>query len=592
MTSDELVHVENQKQAADQVSISNSIGSLRFLSSNNWRDFVEDISVVEKILTSENSGIYPLMDFHTRDEYRHSVERIAKFSSLSESAIAHRALQFANNGLRNQPEYPRAGHIGYYLIDKGFSQFVKDSGARFPFLEQVKQIGRRMPLILYTGLAFLLAMIMAGTLLFRNWEEGYRNDWVLIVSGFVCLIGCSQLSITMINWVSTLIIRPRILPRMDFSEGIPVDCRTLVVIPSLFGDLNELRELVENLEVRFLANRGPNIHFALLTDFKDARSEILPGEEDLLRIARNLIEELNNKYGNDQADLFFLFHRPRKYNAKEKVWMGYERKRGKLSEMNALLRGKGSDKFSLIAGNASIYETVKYVITLDSDTQLPRDAAWKITGTMAHPMNHPFFNERKQRVTEGYGILQPRVAVSLPSNESTPFARLHGNEPGIDPYTRAISDVYQDIFGEGSFIGKGIYDVDAFEKALGDRFPENRILSHDLLEGSYARCGLLSDIQLYEAYPVRYDADMQRRHRWIRGDWQIASWLLPWVPGPSHKILNNPISSLSKWKIFDNLRRSLVPIALLGLLLFGWIFSHSPVFLDIQLSYPSSYSTR
>ncbi|HEY4967587.1 MAG TPA: glucoamylase family protein, partial [Puia sp.] len=216
--------------------------------------------------------------------------------------------------------------------------------------------------------------------------------------------------------------------------------------------------------------------------------------------------------------------------------------------------------------------------TLDSDTQLPRDAAWKITGTMAHPMNHPFFNEKKQRVTEGYGILQPRVAVSLPSNESTAFARLHGNEPGIDPYTRAISDVYQDIFGEGSFIGKGIYDVDAFEKVLGGRFPENRVLSHDLLEGSYARCGLLSDVQLYEAYPVRYDADMQRRHRWIRGDWQIASWLLPLVPGPAHKILNNPISSLSRWKIFDNLRRSLVPVALLGMLLFGWIFSHSPVF--------------
>ena len=578
MTSDELVHIENQKQAADQVSISNSIGSLRFLSGNNWRDFVEHISVVEKILSSEHAGIYPLMDFHTRDEYRHSVERIAKHSSLSESAIAHRALQFANNGQKTQPEYPRAGHIGYYLVGKGFNQFIKESEARFPFWERVKQAIRRVPLFLYAGTAFLLASIMAGSLLLRNWEEGYRNDWIILATSIVCLIGCSQLSITLINWVSTLIIKPLILPRMDFSEGIPVDCRTLVVIPSLFGELGELKELVENLEVRFLANRGAHMHFALLTDFKDAKSEILPGEDDLLRIARNLIEELNNKYGTDQQDVFFLFHRPRKYNAREKMWMGYERKRGKLSEMNSLLRGKGSDNFSLIVGNAAVYESVKYVITLDSDTQLPRDAAWKITGTMAHPMNHPYFNEKKQRVTEGYGILQPRVAVSLPSNESTPFARLHGNEPGIDPYTRAISDVYQDIFGEGSFVGKGIYDVDAFEKALDGRFPENRILSHDLLEGSYARCGLLSDIQLYEAYPVRYDADMQRRHRWIRGDWQIASWLLPWVPGPSHKILKNPISPLSKWKIFDNLRRSLVPAALLVMLIFGWTYSHSPVF--------------
>jgi hypothetical protein len=376
----------------------------------------------------------------------------------------------------------------------------------------------------------LLAAIMAGTLILRAWEDGFRDPWILSIAAAFCLIGCSQLSITLVNWVSTLIIRPLILPRMDFSDGIPEKFRTLVVIPSLFNDLTELEELLENLEVRFLANRGPNIHFALLTDFKDSKTEILPGEYDLLLKAREKIEELNLKYGDDKNEIFFIFHRPRKYNAKEKVWMGFERKRGKLAEMNALLRGKDREKFMLIVGDSTIYEQVKYVITLDTDTQLPRDAAWKITGTMAHPMNHPHFSKKKQRVVEGYGILQPRVAVSLPSNDSTPFARMHGNEPGIDPYTRAVSDVYQDLFGEGSFIGKGIYDVDAFEKALGNRFPENRILSHDLLEGSYARCGLLSDVQLYEAYPLRYDLDMKRRHRWIRGDWQIASWLLPWFP--------------------------------------------------------------
>ncbi len=583
MTSDELVHIENQKQAADQVSISNSIGSLRFLSSNNWRDFVEYVSVVENIFRSDNSGIYPLMDFHTRDEYRHSVEKIAKASKLSESNIARMALEKASQGLIERPEYPKAGQLGYYLVGKGVKQLAKEAGARFLFGERVRIFFRRMPLLLYTGSSFLLAAIMTGTLILRAWEDGYRNPWLLGSISFVCLIGCSQLSITLINWISTLIIRPLILPRMDFSDGIPDEFKTLVVIPSMFNELSELEELLENLEVRFLANRGPNIHFALLTDFKDSKTEHLPGEDELLRSARVQIEELNSRYGDNQDELFFLFHRPRKYNAKEKVWMGFERKRGKLAEMNALLRGTGREKFSLIVGDSSVYERVKYVITLDTDTQLPRDAAWKITGTMAHPLNHPFFSERKQRVTEGYGILQPRVAVSLPSNDSTPFARMHGNEPGIDPYTRAISDVYQDIFGEGSFIGKGIYDVDAFEKALGGRFPENRILSHDLLEGSYARCGLLSDVQLYEAYPVRYDVDMKRRHRWIRGDWQIASWMLPWVPGPKRRILKNPISALSKWKIFDNLRRSLVPLALLGMLLFGWLYSHSPAFWTLSV---------
>ncbi len=578
MTSDELVHVENQKQAADQVSISNSIGSLRFLSSNNWRDYVENISVVENILKTENAGIYPLMDFHTRDEYRHSVERIAKASLKAESFIAQMALTKANEGLISRPDYPRAGHLGYYLIGKGTKQLIRDSDAHFSFGERLVGVFKKIPLLLYIGSSLFVAAVMVGTLIIRAWEDGFRDPWVLSTIAFVCLIGCSQLSISLINWISTLIIRPLILPRMDFSEGIPENSRTLVVIPSMFNDLKELEDLMENLEVRFLANRGPNIHFALLTDFKDAKEEILPGEQELLSTARTRIEELNNKYGKSNNEIFFIFHRPRKYNAKEKVWMGYERKRGKLAEMNALLRGTGREKFIMIVGDSSVFEQIKYVITLDTDTQLPRDAAWKITGTMAHPMNHPHFSEKKQRVTEGYGILQPRVAVSQPSNESTPFARMHGNEPGIDPYTRAISDVYQDLFGEGSFIGKGIYDVDAFEKAIGERFPENRILSHDLLEGSYARCGLLSDVQLYEAYPVRYNVDMKRRHRWIRGDWQIASWMLPWVPGPGKKIRKNPISPLSKWKIFDNIRRSLLPLALLAMLLFGWIYSHSPVF--------------
>jgi cyclic beta-1,2-glucan synthetase len=578
MTGDELVHIENQKQAADQVSISNSIGSLRFLSSNDWREFVENISIVENILRTEDSGIYPLMDFHTRDQYRHSVEKIAKASSHSESGIAQMAIGLANEGLQEKSEYLKAAHLGFYLVGKGIKELVKKSDAQFSFGQQTIRFLKRFPLLIYTGTSLILASFMTGTLILRAWEDGYKNPWLLSVAAFFCLTGCSQLSIAFINWISTLIIHPLILPRMDFSKGIPEKFRTLVVIPSMFNDMKELENLVENLEVRYLANRGANIHFALLTDFKDADAEIKDGEEGLLRAARLQMEELNKKYGNDKNETFFLFHRPRKLNVKEKIWMGYERKRGKLSEMNALLRGNGREKFSLVVGDPAVYENIKYVITLDTDTQLPRDAAWKITGTMAHPMNHPVFSEKKQRVTEGYGILQPRVAVSLPSNESTPFARLHGNEPGIDPYTRAISDVYQDVFGEGSFIGKGIYDVDAFTKALEGRFPENRILSHDLLEGSYARCGLLSDVQLYEAYPVRYEVDMKRRHRWIRGDWQIASWLLPWVPGPSGKIRKNPISILSRWKIFDNLRRSIVPVSLLGMLLFGWIYSHSPVF--------------
>ncbi|MFI5124380.1 MAG: GH36-type glycosyl hydrolase domain-containing protein [Chitinophagales bacterium] len=583
MTSDELVHIENQKQAADQVSISNSIGSLRFLSTNNWRDFVESISTVEKILLSDTNDIYPLMDFRTRDDYRHMVEKLAKGSTHAESEIARMAVEMAKEGIAEQPEYPRAGHVGYYLIGKGLKKLEKAADVKFTFPEKIERTCRKMPLFLYTTFSFIGALFFAGALIRQEYFNGLYNPWILGIVGFFTLIACSQLSITLINWASTIIVKPLVLPRMNFSHGIPDTYRTLVVVPSLFNDLKELEELIDGLEVRFLANRDPNIHFALLTDFKDSKTETGPGEDELISEARNRIKNLNERYGKEKNEIFFMFHRPRKYNPKDRVWMGYERKRGKLAEMNALLRGRGRENFSLIVGEAERYEKVKYVITLDTDTQLPRDAGWKIAGTMAHPMNHPFYSEKKQRVVEGYGILQPRVAVSLPTEDSTIYARMHENEPGIDPYTRAISDVYQDLFGEGSFIGKGIYDVDAFEKALKGRFPENRILSHDLLEGSYARCGLLSDVQLYEAYPKRYDVDMKRRHRWIRGDWQIASWLWPWVPGGARRIVKNPISGLSKWKIFDNLRRSLVPVALLFMLLYGWIFSGSPMYWTISV---------
>ena len=377
------------------------------------------------------------------------------------------------------------------------------------------------------------------------------------------------------NWLATLLATPHLLPRMDFAGGIPSQCRTLAIVPAMLISAQNVEDLVEALEVRFLANQDANLHFGLLTDFRDAAEESLPADEPLLRLAQRGIEALNQKYRGTNSGTFFLFHRPRRWNPRERLWMGYERKRGKLADLNSLLRGGANDCFSLVVGETAVLSNVKYVITLDTDTQLPRDAARQFVATMAHPLNRARFNESEMRethqlVTDGYAILQPRMAVSLPGTNRSRYARLCGSEPGIDPYTRAVSDVYQDLFGEGSFIGKGIYDVDAFERALKGRFPENRILSHDLLEGCHARAGLLSDVQLYEEYPSRFSADVSRRHRWIRGDWQIASWLLPRVPTAGGARERNPLSALSQWKIFDNLRRSLAPLALTLLLLLGW----------------------
>ena len=348
-----------------------------------------------------------------------------------------------------------------------------------------------------------------------------------------------------------------------------------------------IESLTEALEVRFLANRDDNLRYALLTDFPDAQQETLAKDGPLLQLAKTEIEELNKKYrtaSGKPADNFFLFHRPRLWNARENIWMGYERKRGKQAALNALLQGGDTEKFSLIVGDLTCLASVRYVITLDTDTQLPRDAARELVGAMAHPLNRPYYDEAMQRVTSGYTILQPRVSVSLQGANRSLYARLNSGEAGIDPYTRTVSDVYQDLFQEASFIGKGIYDVAAFERSLSGRFPENTILSHDLLESCYARCGLLSDVQLYEDYPARYSTDMERRDRWVRGDWQLLSWLMPKVPlghaepigadqqpqkSPRTIRQKNPLTWLSQWKLFDNLRRSVAPLALTLLLLLG-----------------------
>ncbi|MES2892936.1 MAG: glucoamylase family protein [Bacteroidota bacterium] len=581
-TSSELIQLENQKQAADQVSISNSISSLRFLSTTDWRDFVENTSVVEKILRQDIDDVYSRMDFHTRDNYRHSVEKIAKRSELSEKEIAELAMRFAQEAREKNMEQ-RFQHVGYYLTCEGFALVKKEAHSKVTRAEYTRNIANNNPLGVYLGGFALLTALMCWGLFARAFSEGLHK-YLLAALLIVIVIATSRLALSLVNWVSTILSRPHLLPRMDFSKGIPDEYRTMVVIPTLLTSVSGIDDLLESLEVRFLANRDRNVCFALLTDFKDAATETTAGDEPILDAARRKVIELNRKYGHNTNSMFLLFHRPRKWNPKEKVWMGYERKRGKLQEFNELVRGKAKENFSLIVGEEALYTSIKYVITLDTDTQLPRDTAWQMVGTLAHPLNVAFYDPKKGRVTEGYSILQPRVSNSMPQGNSSLYARIHGNEPGTDPYTRATSDVYQDLFKEGSFIGKGIYDIDAFELALENKFPANRILSHDLLEGCYARSGLISDVQLYEEYPARYLTDMKRRHRWIRGDWQIASWTLPFVPGATKGFRKNPISLFSRWKIFDNMRRSLVPIALLLLFLYGWILSPVPWFWTLVIT--------
>ena len=596
LTIEQQIQTEIGQQAADQVSISNSIGSLRFLGTTDWQEFVETMSAVEQTLRLDPADTYGKMDFSTRDHYRHVVEALAKRCDYTEVQVAEQALALAM-----EPRELNAGgldertrHIGYYLVGKGLAELETRVAARFPFDAALRRSARNAPLTTYLGSIILFGLLFTAAAMSNALSDGMENG-LLLVLGILTVIGASQLALALVNFLATQLARPHPLPRMDFKKGVPADARALVVVPTLIYSHDNVASLCEDLEVRYLANRDPNVRFCLLTDFSDAAKEHMPNDEALVADLRRRIDELNDRYRTEAAferltdegevqsvpehvEPFLMLHRPRVWSPTENAWIGHERKRGKLAALNAFLRGGARDQFSSVTGCIDALAHVRYVITLDTDTQLPRDAARQFIATMAHPLNRPRIDPATRRVVDGYGILQPRVTATLPSENASRYEVMCGGEPGIDPYTRTVSDVYQDVFLEGSFIGKGIYDVDTFETVLGNRFPDNQILSHDLLEGCYLRAGLLSDATLYEAYPARYSDDVSRRQRWTRGDWQLAGWLLPTVPGQNGKRERNPLSSLSRWKLFDNLRRSLVAPSLTALLIAAWAMSPSPLF--------------
>jgi cyclic beta-1,2-glucan synthetase len=593
-TTEQLVQLETQSQAAAQVSVSNSISSLRLLGSMDWRDFVERLAVIEQTLRGDPAGVYAAMDFATRDQYRQAVERIARHTELPEHGVAAVAVALALEAGADAPDGTPLAHVGHYLVGGGRDALLQRVGWQpTPWLRLRRGVARR-PLAWYGGSIVGLTLVL--TLLPLAWATqgfsealvpGPTGPWLTGAAAALLALATSQLAVTLTNWLATLLVRPAPLPRLDFADGLPADCRTLVAVPTMIDSTAGIDDLVDDLEVRFLANRDAQLHFALLTDFLDADTEQRRGDSALVAHAQARIDALNARYRNESeaggGERFFLLHRPRRWNPRERTWMGTERKRGKLADLNALLRGRAADRFSATAGRVSSLIGARYVITLDTDTQLPRGAARRLVATMAHPLNRPRIGgaAAAPRVVGGHGILQPRIAGSLAIAGATRYSRLGGGDAGIDPYTRAVSDVYQDCFGEGSFIGKGIYDVDAFEHVLAGRLPDNRVLSHDLLEGAYARSGLVSDVEFVEEAPLRDDVDAKRRHRWIRGDWQVAAWALPRL-GPSagdaaraHP-LTNPLTALSRLKILDNLRRSLVPAALLALLLLGWLLLSVP----------------
>jgi cyclic beta-1,2-glucan synthetase len=567
MSGEAAASRSTNRLAITHLVMANSITSLRTIARLDWSTFVEEQSALEAELRRDPARFHARMTFDTRDHYRHVVERIAVRTGMEEQDVARIAVELASRGAEAGSAGSAEAHVGYYLIDEGLRELEERTGYRAGVRESIVRGARRHPNFVFFG-SVLATTLAALTILVA--VAGAETGAALALLLVVGLIPASEVALSLTNRLIVALLPPRILPKLDLrDEGLPAELRTAVVIPTLFGSVDAVEEALETIEIQFLANREAHLHFAILSDFTDAATETTEADASILAAAAEGVAALNARYAPDSGDAFFLFHRSRLWNPAQGVWMGWERKRGKLAQFNRFARGGAREAFSTIVGNLHALQGIRYVITLDSDTVLPPGAAPLLVGTLAHPLNRAAYDHHRGCVTRGYGILQPRVGVSLPSAHRSWFAAIHSGQPGVDPYTTAVSDVYQDLFGEGSFTGKGIYDVDAFEQATRGRFPENRLLSHDLIEGNYARAGLATDISVYDDYPAQYLTWTSRKHRWIRGDWQLLQWLTGSVPGPEGPEPNR-LSPLSRWKIFDNLRRSVVEISLMVFLVVGW----------------------
>ncbi|HBG43592.1 MAG TPA: hypothetical protein DDX03_03675, partial [Firmicutes bacterium] len=576
----EIIRREQEHQTSDQGMMAHLIGSFRMLAHLEWPRVFESVSPVEKILQTDPTGIYSRMDFCTRDLYRHAVEELSDGSNLRETEVVSLAMKLAADA-----KIERQSHVGYYLIGRGRMALENKIHYKPSFHRWTRNVLQKHPNRIYLGtiLAITIASTVAAALLFRL-ELGKFTTWLPLLA---LLLAAAELGVQLTNRLVARIMPPTLLPRLSFEEGIPDEFRTLIIVPTMLLSKKAIADEVARLEMRYLANSEVNLLYCLVTDFCDAPTRIADSDSELLVAAVRQIKALNERY---EANRFFLFHRTREWSEGEQCWMGWERKRGKIEQLNTFLieisrrepggpggsggpddRATGHD--FLLVGNAENLRGIRFVLTLDSDTQLPRDTARKLVETAAHPLNRPEFDRHESMVIEGYTIIQPRVSTSLPSSYASKFTRIFADPAGVDPYCQVVSDTYQDLFGSGTFYGKGIYDLEAFHKVLSGRFPEEAILSHDLLEGAHVRVGLASDIELFDLFPTTYQSYVKRQHRWIRGDWQIIDWLCRYVPGASRKRTPNPLRTIERWKIFDNLRRSLLPVTLLTMLVLGWLLT-------------------
>ncbi len=591
---DLLAHDLQQEQAADQASVANSITSTRFLDAYDWNAFFERTSFVESILQEDPAGVYARMDFASRDRYRHALEGLARRCPHSEIEVAEATVSWTLEGLSADPAAVVEAHVGHYLVSEG-RHALEDSLRYGP---RRRELFHRGPLshggVFYWGTSAVITGLLALAVALYAHDLG-AGVVVTLVLTLVALVPLSDVALAVVSRLATRVFPPRALPKLDCHQPLAEAHRTLVVVPALLSSVAAVRSVLDNLEVAYLANRDENLGYALLGDLKTASRQHVEGDSEIIEAAARGIRELNSRYQIEHGrQPFFLFARGRRHNETEDAWMGWERKRGALVELNRLLCHSLETSFTHLLGDDAFLPGVTFVLTIDADTQLPRDAARNLVSTIAHPLNRARWTPGEPRVRTGYGLIQPRVSMSLPASARSFFAWLHSGVTGIDPYSGAVSDTYQDVFGEGSFTGKGIYEVSVFNGVLEGTIPENTLLSHDLLEGCYLRVGLASDVEVFDDCPATYRAHAARLHRWVRGDWQTLPWLgfrVPRETGSSP----NPLSMLHRWKMVDNLRRSMSGPSLLLLLTLGWALLPGPartwpLFLFLVAFFPVYFS--
>ncbi|KDR95267.1 Cellobiose phosphorylase [Peptoclostridium litorale DSM 5388] len=561
-TIDDMTNLAHNEQSILRLSMGNAITSLGEMSMWNWDDIFESLSIVEKILREDPSNTYSEMDFESRNYYRKKLQRMSAKIGVNETKVALRAIECAK--LEKESGMDKLSHVGYYIVGNGSGTLLEKLGYKKDFWGISKH-----PFLFYT-LPLTIFIVLACSFFFAYAYGSSKKIIISFLAVGITLIPTSEIFIRIINCAYTLLTHPSFLPKIEYRGGVTENSRTLVATPVILSNKKRASEIIDSIETNYIANREENLYFALLGEPKDANEMTLEDDKQTIEYVEKRIKRLNKKYSKGE-DIFFYFQRKRIFNKSQSKWMGWERKRGSITELNKFLMGEhDTTHINISRSSRSLVKNIKYIIVLDADTVLPLGAAKKLIGTISHPLNKPFFDEKLGRVVEGYGLIQPNIGINLKGVNITSFSSVYSGHAGVDPYSCPSSNVYQDLFGKGTFVGKGIYDLEVFHSILSALLPENRILSHDLLEGNFVSTGLASDIELFDDYPLKYTSYIMRLHRWIRGDWQIAKWIMPSIRDELGRKVKNPLSTVSKWKIFDNLRRSLIEVSLFSILVLGF----------------------